>query len=104
VRLRESSPGVFRLDHDRDRHDDRAVALALAASYLVERPTATPLRHGSIAGRLPVRALPQGSDRYGHFEANDPIRTRRGGENTFVFTPQSREAWRKSMLEGRGER
>ena len=41
VRLRESSPGVFRLDHDRNRHDDRAVALALAACYLVERPVAS---------------------------------------------------------------
>ena len=37
VRLKEPSPGVFRLDHDRNRHDDRAVALALAASLLAER-------------------------------------------------------------------
>jgi phage terminase large subunit-like protein len=38
VRLRESSPGVLRMDHDPDRHDDRAIALALAALALVERP------------------------------------------------------------------
>ncbi len=38
VRLRESSPGVFRLDHDASRHDDRAVALALAAHAIVEEP------------------------------------------------------------------
>jgi phage FluMu gp28-like protein len=44
LRLRESSPGVFRLDHDRHGHDDRAVALALAASWLVER--------GSSMGRM----------------------------------------------------
>jgi hypothetical protein len=37
VRLRESAPGVVRLDHDSDGHDDRAVALAMAASHLVER-------------------------------------------------------------------
>ena len=37
VRLRESSPGVYRLDHDRNRHDDRAVAVSLAASHLVEK-------------------------------------------------------------------
>jgi hypothetical protein len=37
VRIRETSPGVLRMDHDSDRHDDRAVALALAASYVVER-------------------------------------------------------------------
>jgi phage FluMu gp28-like protein len=41
VRLRETSPGVVRLDHDADRHDDRAVALALAAHALLERPTRT---------------------------------------------------------------
>jgi hypothetical protein len=37
VRLRETAPGVVRLDHDADRHDDRAVSLALAAHALVER-------------------------------------------------------------------
>ena len=38
VRLcRESSPGVMRMDHDLGRHDDRAIALALAAHRLVER-------------------------------------------------------------------
>ena len=37
VKLRESSPGVYRIDHDADKHDDRAVALALAAQRLLER-------------------------------------------------------------------
>ncbi len=37
VRLREQSPNVYRMDHDADRHDDRATALALAAQCLVER-------------------------------------------------------------------
>jgi hypothetical protein len=36
VRLRETSPGVLRMDHDPDRHDDRAVALALACHWLLE--------------------------------------------------------------------
>lgn len=31
VRLVERSPGVYRIDHDPDKHDDRAIALALAA-------------------------------------------------------------------------
>lgn len=36
VRLRETStPGVMRMDHDSSRHDDRAIALALAAYELV---------------------------------------------------------------------
>jgi hypothetical protein len=37
VRVRETSPGVLRLDHDVDRHDDRAIAIALAAHRLLER-------------------------------------------------------------------
>jgi phage terminase large subunit-like protein len=37
VRLRETSPGVLRLDHDPDKHDDRAVALGLAVHALAER-------------------------------------------------------------------
>lgn len=52
VRLRESSPGVFRLDHDRGRHDDRAVSLALAASYLVDRTAAAaPIRTSKFRPR-----------------------------------------------------
>jgi phage terminase large subunit-like protein len=38
VRLRETSPGVLRLDHDSGRHDDRAVTLALAAHHLLSNP------------------------------------------------------------------
>jgi phage terminase large subunit-like protein len=37
VRLRESAPGVYRLDHDSGHHDDRAVSLGLAALALTER-------------------------------------------------------------------
>ena len=36
VRLRETSPGVLRMDHDADGHDDRAIALALAVNWLGE--------------------------------------------------------------------
>ena len=63
VRLRETSPGVYRLDHDRNRHDDRAVALALAASYLVSTATAQPIRVSWFVpgtGRVVVRRY--GSD------------------------------------------
>jgi len=35
VRLKESSPGAYRIDHDSDRHDDMAVAFALAAQHLL---------------------------------------------------------------------
>ncbi len=40
VRLRETSPGVLRMDHDPGQHDDRAIALALAAHHLINRPPA----------------------------------------------------------------
>jgi phage terminase large subunit-like protein len=38
VRLRETSPGVLRMDHDSGRHDDRAIALSLAATHLLSKP------------------------------------------------------------------
>jgi phage terminase large subunit-like protein len=38
VRLRETSPGVLRMDHDSDKHDDRATALGLAAHHLLGQP------------------------------------------------------------------
>jgi len=41
VRLRETSPGVLRMDHDPDKHDDRAIALALAAHHLLNRPASS---------------------------------------------------------------
>ncbi len=43
VRMKETktTPGVYRIDHDSGRHDDRAIALALAAVWLLDRPTYT---------------------------------------------------------------
>lgn len=38
VQLRETSPGVYRMDHDPDKHDDRAIALALASHELLSHP------------------------------------------------------------------
>ena len=35
VRLRETSPGVLRMDHDPDKHDDRAIALALGVQAVL---------------------------------------------------------------------
>ena len=48
VRLRETSPGVLRLDHDPNEHDDQAIAIALAATELLEQ---------SSAGRPRIRSL-----------------------------------------------
>jgi hypothetical protein len=38
VRLRESSPGAVRLDHDSGEHDDQAVAIAIAVAVLQGEP------------------------------------------------------------------
>ena len=35
VRIVEPSPGIYRLDHDAGRHDDRAIALGIAAHHLL---------------------------------------------------------------------
>jgi phage terminase large subunit-like protein len=42
IRLRESAPGVYRMDHDPDKHDDRGIALALAAQWLLQLPAPLP--------------------------------------------------------------
>ena len=55
VRLRQTSPGVVRLDHDSDRHDDRAVAVALAAYQLADRgPTGPSTTSARAARRTPM--------------------------------------------------
>jgi hypothetical protein len=53
VRLRETSPGVLRMDHDSGRHDDRAIALALACHRLVARgEESAPMRVFVARGRI----------------------------------------------------
>jgi phage terminase large subunit-like protein len=55
VRLRETAPGVFRIDHDSDRHDDRVISLALVAHRLAERPTNQPGRfYGMLLARTQI--------------------------------------------------
>ena len=69
VWLRETSPGVFRLDHDPGRHDDRAITLALAAHSLTEKaPSGVGRAYGTqiAAARLP-RVV--GGGRFGSLEA-----------------------------------
>jgi hypothetical protein len=58
VRLRETSPGVLRMDHDSDRHDDRAISLALAVRYLAET-AGGPATLSIPVGRMPS-TKPQG--------------------------------------------
>jgi hypothetical protein len=68
VRLRESTPGVYRLDHDANSHDDRAVALGLAALALTERTegrasVTAPQRRWSAPTMTPARRCRLGSGR-----------------------------------------
>jgi len=76
VRLRESTPGTYRLDHDASGHDDRAVALGLAALALTERvegrgsvvvPTGRPVArtHHDARPALPPRLAVRNAARSG---------------------------------------
>ncbi len=49
VRLRETSPGTFRMDHDPGKHDDRAIALALAAQHLLTKRPPARTRQGQLS-------------------------------------------------------
>jgi phage terminase large subunit-like protein len=53
VRLRETSPGVHRIDHDPDKHDDRVIALGLACWALLDDDTGA-RRQVVISPRLPI--------------------------------------------------
>jgi phage terminase large subunit-like protein len=56
VRLKETLPGLVRVEHDPGRHEDRAVALGFAATALMERPGGG--MHVHVAqGELPTPRL-----------------------------------------------
>jgi phage terminase large subunit-like protein len=57
VRLRETSPGVLRMDHDPDKHDDRAITLAMAAHDLLNNAPS------SLVGQYRYRDLRLSSGR-----------------------------------------
>jgi hypothetical protein len=62
VRLEERTPGVVRLTHDSDRHDDRAVALGLAAHKIVDEGRIGPPARGHfIRDDRPAYMHPEGS-------------------------------------------
>jgi len=80
VRLRENAVGQLRLDHDAGRHDDRAVALALAASALVEAgDRAGGYRsHAAAITSARIDARPAGGTRRAAAIASTHIDTRDG--------------------------
>lgn len=62
VRLEERTPGVVRLTHDSDRHDDRAVALGMAAHKIVDEGRVGPPARGHfIEDKRPFFAVPPDS-------------------------------------------
>jgi len=63
VQLREVGPGQFRIDHASNRHDDIAIAVAMASAYLVEKPA--PGGFGSSADMEPARMPRAVGDVYG---------------------------------------
>ena len=69
VQLREVGPGQFRIDHASNRHDDMAIAVAMAAAYLVEKPP--PAKFGSSADMEPrsMAAIRAGD----HDELHNPL-------------------------------
>ena len=54
VRLRETTPGVYRLDHDPGQHDDQAVALAMGAQFLMTQPSRRAYSIASVPSGPPV--------------------------------------------------
>lgn len=69
VRLRETSPGVFKMENDPARHDDRAVALALAATELLREPqygNPVSTKHHPFGGRRDVPLHPVHDDSDAH--------------------------------------
>lgn len=80
VRIRETSPGTFRMDHDASGHDDRAVSLALAANEILEHvPRRGPrmVFHGPAERPAPAPGTPGPNitwvnDRYGGRRESGP--------------------------------
>jgi hypothetical protein len=69
VRLRETSPGVVRIDHDSGRHDDRVISLALAAQAIASKLTGGSVASAAGAGRI-ARGPDAGND--GHAVGSIP--------------------------------
>lgn len=52
VRLVETSPGMFRVDHHRGAHDDQAIAVGMASAWLEAKGAYRPARLVSAAGQV----------------------------------------------------
>jgi phage terminase large subunit-like protein len=103
VRLRETSPGVLRMDHDADKHDDRAIALALAVQEIVGkaspgaafaemmRRTIEARENPEVARSESERAIEREQRRQERMLA--AIARRRKPHCTHVFDPVTQVCW-----------
>jgi hypothetical protein len=89
LRIRETSPGVYRHDHDASKHDDRVTAVSLAAVHLLDDGA------GPATISMPVGSLPTRDELLG-FDSNTRL-TRTDG-TTFRLAPNSVQ----SRIGGRG--
>jgi hypothetical protein len=62
VRLKEKTPGVYRMDHDSGRHDDRAIAIGLAATPLLAEPAQRSVARSNLR-QLRSAVLPEPNHR-----------------------------------------
>ncbi len=61
VQLRETAPNLFRIDHSSGEHDDRVIALGLAANHVTERDSGgTSAYFESLVWICPGCSLPNG--------------------------------------------
>lgn len=111
VRLRESSPGVYRLDHDSNRHDDQAVAIGMAVHHFFGKRLKTAVFRDYMAKKAEQRREDAehpsdvGSDKPVRHDAvarhMETLQARRKGAERAAVVAQRRceHRWRK-MADG----
>ena len=78
VRLRESSPGVTRLDHDRSGHDDQAVTIGMACHLLLSKSWGTGAAFQAMMRKQIGERQQSDTARRDAEQLNRLIRSRRG--------------------------
>ncbi len=87
VRLRETAPGQFRLDHDSGRHDDRAVAIAMAVNHFDDKPAGAATVSNPAGRRMPPSQIVRPGADIGFAGASG-----RGGETGRRIARRSQQA------------
>ena len=90
VVLRENQPGVYRIDHTSDGHDDRVISLALVAQHLASRPS------GRMTFEVATGTIPTGPRR--ESQHSEPVQVVHEGEARPVQRLMSFAAARRHRL------